>query len=75
MPVRDQLGDLHKWKAKYGGLEVSDVKRLKELERGKFSFASVSLTGELTVSFQFRKNKPRSLCNIATHLLFEPSTI
>ena len=30
--ARDQQRDFYKWKAKYGGLEVSDSKRLKALE-------------------------------------------
>lgn len=30
--VQHQLGSYYKWKAKYGGLETSDIKRLKELE-------------------------------------------
>ena len=31
-PPRDQRHDLFKWKAKYGGLEASDAKRLRSLE-------------------------------------------
>jgi putative transposase len=30
--ARDQQCHLYKWKAKYGGLEVSDARRLKALE-------------------------------------------
>lgn len=30
--ARDQFADLLQWKAKYGGLDVSQLKRLKELE-------------------------------------------
>ena len=30
--TRGQLADLHKWKAKSGGLDVSEVRRLKTLE-------------------------------------------
>jgi putative transposase len=30
--ARDQQRDILQWKAKYGGLEVSDAKRLKALE-------------------------------------------
>ena len=30
--ARDQRATFYKWKAKYGGLEVSDAKRLKALE-------------------------------------------
>jgi putative transposase len=30
--ARDQQRDLYKWKAKYGGLDVSDAKRLRSLE-------------------------------------------
>ena len=37
----------YNWKAKYGGMEVSDVKRLKELEKGnrrlKQMYADLSL--------------------------------
>jgi putative transposase len=40
-------GTYYKWKSKYGGMEVSDVKRLKELEgenrRLKQMYADVSL--------------------------------
>jgi putative transposase len=40
-------GTYYKWKSKYGGMEVSDVKRLKELEgenrRLKHMYADVSL--------------------------------
>ena len=40
----------YKWKAKYGGLEASDVKRLKELEhensRLKRMYAEVSLENQ-----------------------------
>ena len=40
----------YKWKAKYGGLEVSDVKRVKELEpennRLKRMYADLSLENE-----------------------------
>ena len=33
MPAaRDLGGDFYKWKAKYGGLEVSEARRLKSLE-------------------------------------------
>ena len=31
-PARDQQRTFYKWKAKYGGLEVSDARRLKALE-------------------------------------------
>ena len=31
-PAWGQLGDLDKWKAKFGGLEVSDARRLRQLE-------------------------------------------
>ena len=31
-PARHQLGDILKWKAKYGGLNVSDARKLKALE-------------------------------------------
>jgi putative transposase len=52
-PVKEICRDLgiseatfHTWKAKYGGMEVSDVKRLKELEA---EFAQYKkLVGELT---------------------------
>jgi len=30
--ARDQRCQLHNWKSKYGGLEVSEAKRLKGLE-------------------------------------------
>jgi putative transposase len=30
--ARDQQRNLYKWKAKFGGLDVSDAKRLKSLE-------------------------------------------
>lgn len=30
--ARHQPGDLYNWKAKFGGLEVSEAKRLKGLE-------------------------------------------
>ena len=35
--ARDQLDDVLRWKAKFGGLEVSDARRLKALqdENGK----------------------------------------
>lgn len=40
-------GTYYKWKSRYGGMEVSDVKRLKELEgenrRLKQMYADVSL--------------------------------
>ena len=40
----------YNWKAKYGGMEVSDIKRLKELEeenrRLKQMFADLSLKHE-----------------------------
>jgi putative transposase len=40
-------GTYYKWKSKYGGMEVSDVKRLKELEgenrRLKQMYADLSL--------------------------------
>lgn len=29
----DQLSDLHRWKAQFGGVEVSDARRLRELEQ------------------------------------------
>ena len=31
-PSQDQPRDFYKWKAKYGGLEVSEAKRLRSLE-------------------------------------------
>ena len=41
----------YKWKAKYGGMEASDVKRLKELEeenrRLKQMYAELSLKSQL----------------------------
>ena len=41
----------YKWKAKYGGMEASDVKRLKELEeenrRLKQMYADLSLKSQL----------------------------
>jgi putative transposase len=30
--ARGQRGDFYKWKAKYGGMDVSDARRLKALE-------------------------------------------
>jgi putative transposase len=30
--ARRQLGDVYKWKAKFGGLDVSEARRLKALE-------------------------------------------
>jgi len=40
----------HRWKSKYGGMEVSDVRRLKELEEEnsklKRMFANLSLENE-----------------------------
>lgn len=42
----------YNWKSKYGGMEASDVKRLKELEdenaRLKRMYADLSLTQEAT---------------------------
>ena len=42
---------IYKWKAKYGGMEASDVKRLKELEeenrRLKQMYAELSLKSQL----------------------------
>lgn len=42
---------LYKWKSKYGGMEASDVKRLKELEeenrRLKQMYADLSLKSEM----------------------------
>lgn len=42
----------YNWKSKYGGMEASDVKRLKELEdendRFKRMYADLSLTHEAT---------------------------
>lgn len=42
---------LYKWKSKYGGMEASDVKRLKELEeenrRLKQMYADLSLKSEI----------------------------
>lgn len=32
MRLNISVGTLHNWKSKFGGLEVSDAKRLKELE-------------------------------------------
>jgi Transposase len=32
MPARDREATLYKWKAKYGGMEVADAKRLRGLE-------------------------------------------
>ena len=41
----------HNWKAKYGGMEMSDIRRLKELEdenrRLKSMFADLSLKHEV----------------------------
>ena len=31
-PAWDQRSDIHAWKAKYGGLNVSEARRLKALE-------------------------------------------
>lgn len=53
-PVRDVCREhgvsdttFYKWRAKYGGMEVSDVRRLRELEdenrRLKHMFAEISL--------------------------------
>jgi len=45
-------GTYYNWKSKYGGMEASDVKRLKELEdenaRLKRMYADLSLTHEAT---------------------------
>ena len=31
-PSRDELSHFYKWKAKFGGMDVSDARRLKTLE-------------------------------------------
>jgi putative transposase len=36
---------LYNWKAKYGGMEMSDAKRLRSLEEGKRCFQATSLSG------------------------------
>lgn len=44
---RHQLNEFYKWKTKFGGMEASDVRRLKELEaehtRLKQMYADLSL--------------------------------
>ena len=58
MPVKDLcrkygIGNstLYKWRAKYGGMEASDVRRLKELEeenrRLKQMYAELSLKSQM----------------------------
>lgn len=58
LPIKDicrqyDIGQstFYKWRAKYGGMEVSDIKRLKELEeenrRLKQMYADLSLTSKL----------------------------
>jgi putative transposase len=53
----------YKWKAKYGGMSVSEVKRMKELEeenrRLKQMYANLSLEHEVFKGI-IEKNSPRS---------------
>ena len=53
----------YKWKSKYGGMEASDVKRLKELEeenrRLKQMYADLSLKAQMQDCLLYTSPSPR----------------